>query len=65
MLKGRVDGLEAKVGTLEAQQFSTTTKLKGEVNFILGGVPNYNSDTAKSSTDASFVGKQDRTTFNY
>ena len=56
VLKGRVDGLEAKVGSLEAQQFSTTTKLKGEVNFILGGVPDYNSDTS---------GRQDRTTFNY
>ena len=29
ILKGRVDGLEARVGTLEANQFSTTTKLKG------------------------------------
>jgi len=65
VLKGRVDGLEAKVGTLEAQQFSTTTKLKGEVNFILGGVPSYNSDTAKSPTDPTFQGEQDRTTFNY
>ena len=38
ILRGRVDGLEAKVGVLEAQQFSTTTKLKGEANFVLGGV---------------------------
>jgi hypothetical protein len=38
ILRGRVDGLEKKVGVLEAQQFSTTTKLKGEANFILGGV---------------------------
>jgi Carbohydrate-selective porin, OprB family/S-layer homology domain len=30
-LKGRVDGLEARTKTLEAQQFSTTTKLQGEV----------------------------------
>ena len=30
VLKGRVDGLETKVGVLEAQQFSTTTKLRGE-----------------------------------
>jgi hypothetical protein len=30
-LKGRVDGLEARSKTLEAQQFSTTTKLQGEV----------------------------------
>jgi hypothetical protein len=32
-LKGRVDGLEARTKTLEAQQFSTTTKLSGEVIF--------------------------------
>ncbi|MCP9805355.1 carbohydrate porin [Cyanobium sp. T1B-Tous] len=72
VLKGRVDGLEAKVGTLEAQQFSTTTKLKGEVNFILGGVPSYDSDTTYKERNPSggadltkTVGKQDRTTFNY
>ena len=29
ILKGRVDGLEARVGELEATQFATTTKLKG------------------------------------
>ncbi|MGB8701279.1 MAG: iron uptake porin [Thermosynechococcaceae cyanobacterium] len=32
-LKGRVDGLEARTATLEAQQFSTTTKLQGEAIF--------------------------------
>ncbi len=32
-LRGRVDGLEARVATVEAQQFSTTTKLNGEVVF--------------------------------
>jgi hypothetical protein len=37
VLKGRVDGLEAKVGVLEAQQFSTTTKLKGIATMVLGG----------------------------
>ena len=36
VLKGRVDGLEAKVGELEATQFSTTTKLKGVATFVLG-----------------------------
>jgi hypothetical protein len=30
-LRGRVDALEARTGTLERQQFSTTTKLQGEV----------------------------------
>ena len=29
IIKGRVDGLEARVGELEATQFSTTTKLSG------------------------------------
>ena len=37
ILKGRVDGLEAKVGELEANQFSTTTKLKGIATMVLGG----------------------------
>ncbi|MDP4707894.1 MAG: iron uptake porin, partial [Cyanobium sp. MAG_237] len=37
ILKGRVDGLEAKVGQLEANQFSTTTKLKGIATMVLGG----------------------------
>ena len=55
-LRGRVDGLEKTVGVLEAQQFSTTTKLRGEANFILGGVPDY---------DGKITGQQDRTTFNY
>jgi len=70
VLTSRVDGLESKVGKLQAQQFSTTTKLKGEVNMILGGVPNYDSITTTkdpSSTafnydvrlnfDTSFTGK--------
>jgi hypothetical protein len=36
VLKGRVDGLEAKVAELEATQFSTTTKLRGEATFDVG-----------------------------
>ena len=59
-LTGRVTGLENKVGKLEAQQFSTTTKLRGEVSMIIGGVDNWfanNSDKKKTNFD--------RTTFNY
>ena len=37
VLRGRVDGLEAKVGELEATQFSTTTKLRGNAVFVIGG----------------------------
>ena len=35
IVKGRVDGLEARVGELEATQFSTTTKLDGQVSLSL------------------------------
>ncbi len=34
-LRGRVDALEARTSTLEAQQFSTTTKLQGEAIFAI------------------------------
>ncbi|UPM49671.1 iron uptake porin [Synechococcus sp. A10-1-5-1] len=37
VLRGRVDGLEARVGELEATQFSTTTKLRGQATFVVGG----------------------------
>jgi hypothetical protein len=37
-LRGRVDGLEARTATLEKQQFSTTTKLSGVVNFTVTDV---------------------------
>jgi Carbohydrate-selective porin, OprB family/S-layer homology domain len=36
-LKGRVDGLEARSKTLEAQQFSTTTKFSGSAFFNITG----------------------------
>jgi hypothetical protein len=36
IIRGRVDGLEARVGELEATQFSTTTKLRGVATFVLG-----------------------------
>jgi len=35
ILRGRVDALEARTAELEANQFSTTTKLRGEVIFAL------------------------------
>jgi hypothetical protein len=36
VLRGKVDGLEARVGELEANQFSTTTKLSGLATFVVG-----------------------------
>jgi hypothetical protein len=38
VIRGRLDKLDAKVGKLEAMQFSTTTKLQGQATFVLGGV---------------------------
>ena len=37
LLKGRTDGLEARVGQLEATRFSTTTKLSGLATYVIGG----------------------------
>jgi hypothetical protein len=49
------------VGKLQAQQFSTTTKLKGEASMILGGIPGYTSYTAPGQNKRA----QGSTTFNY
>jgi hypothetical protein len=54
VLTGRVDGLENRVGNLEATQFSTTTKLKGEVNFILGGVPSLETNKGADVGNTAF-----------
>ncbi len=55
VLRARVEGLEARAAVLEATQFSTTTKLNGEVSFVLGGVPDYQGRGVKA----------DETAFNY
>jgi hypothetical protein len=49
VLTSRVDGLESKVGQLQAQQFSTTTKLRGEVSFVIAGAPNFNSNAVTNT----------------
>ena len=54
VLRGRVDGLEAKVGVLEATQFSTTTKLKGEATFVLGGVPGLKTNAGGNVGNTAF-----------
>jgi hypothetical protein len=38
LINGKITGLEKKIGKLEAQQFSTTTKLQGEATFDIGAV---------------------------
>lgn len=51
-LRGRVDGLEARVSELEANQFSTTTKLSGETIFAVG-VPFGGADLREPDDDDS------------
>ena len=53
IIKGRVDGLEARVGELEATQFSTTTKLKGKATFVAGAIDS--EDSAARAADDKFT----------
>jgi len=62
VLKGRVDGLEAKVGELEATQFSTTTKLKGIATFVLGANSFGGNNTPVKDAARTLEGA---TSFNY
>jgi len=67
VLKGRVDGLEAKVGDFAAGQFSTTTKMSGVATFVLGSNI-YDGDAADSGAEskATLARQADgATTFNY
>jgi hypothetical protein len=62
ILKGRVDGLEARVGELEATQFSTTTKLQGQADYFIGGV-SYNN--RKECNDNGGDCEDDALSFSY
>jgi hypothetical protein len=75
VIRGRVDGLEAKVGELEATQFSTTTKLQGDAVFVLGANTFGGSQDAPSTANGAgananrFASNNNRnwgaTVFNY
>jgi len=64
IIKGRLDGLESKVGEFEAGLFSSTTKLSGSTKFVVGGVDgvtgseavNLNYDTTLN-LETSFTGE--------
>jgi Carbohydrate-selective porin, OprB family/S-layer homology domain len=65
-LRGRVDSLEARTAELEANQFSTTTKLVGEAIFavsdVFGGTTGDNNNTVfqdrvRLDLQTSFTGK--------
>ena len=38
VLAGRINGIEARIGELEATQFSPTTKFRGQTDFFMGGI---------------------------
>merc|ERR1712216_860811 len=52
ILRGRVDGLDARVGELEATQFSTTAKLKGVTNWVFGAAK-YHGQGSKAQAAAN------------
>ena len=65
VLSGRTAKLEAAVAGLEATQFSTTTKLRGEASFMLGAI-NYQGDVAANGVGVSpMKPRQDALNFIY
>ncbi|MCS7293229.1 MAG: iron uptake porin [Gloeomargarita sp. SKYBB_i_bin120] len=65
LLRGRVDTLEARTATLEAQQFSTTTKLTGQVIFGVQGAFGANRQAVPKGQPRSTQNLQDAVTFGY
>ena len=70
ILKGRVDGLASRVGSLEASQFSTTTKLSGQATYVLGAnIFSGNAINTQANTvnlrDGSAINLPNATTLNY
>jgi len=53
VIRGRIDGIEKKIGKLEAAQFSTTTKLQGESTFVMGAVSFGGSQNVPSRADGA------------
>ena len=48
IMKGRVDGLEARVDGIEAGQFSSTTTMKGSAEFLIGAKDHGGSDSEEA-----------------
>lgn len=71
-LRGRVDALEARTAEVEANQFSTTTRLNGEVIFALVGAGGAYEGADDSDATPSFLsntggapGNEAQIAFNY
>ena len=67
VIKGRVDKLEKKVGTLESNQFSTTTKLEGDTYWTIGASTFGGSGGAPGVSNSPQFNNANygATTFNY
>ncbi|MCU0547400.1 MAG: iron uptake porin [Oscillatoriaceae cyanobacterium Prado104] len=63
-LRGRVDALESRTAELEANQFSTTTKLNGEVIFALTGVGGGDDAEGNEADRATAFGSRVRLNFD-
>ncbi len=66
IMRGEVDGLEAKTKELEAKQFSTTTKLDGETLFAVAGASaggNVNTDNSNAAGRPSIPGNSQNVIF--
>ncbi|MEG4171641.1 MULTISPECIES: iron uptake porin [unclassified Microcoleus] len=63
-LRGRVDVLEARASELEANQFSTTTKLNGEVIFGLAGIARGEDAEGNDADKATAFGSRVRINFD-
>ena len=65
-LRGRVDALDAKTAKLEAQQFSTTTKLRGEAIFgLVAGSDGLNEPLVSTATTRTNFTDRTNTIFSY
>ena len=60
VLRGRVDGLEARTTELELTQFSTTTKLDGEVIFGIAGIAAGDDIFGESADNVWIFGSRSR-----
>lgn len=58
-LRGRVESLETKTSKLEEQQFSTTTKLSGTAQFLLGTI------VSNGRTESTGANRSSNTVFAY
>ncbi|MFO7630110.1 MAG: iron uptake porin [Prochlorococcaceae cyanobacterium] len=69
VLKGRVDGLEARAAELEASQFSPTTQLRADARWVMGGL-SYSGNTLnepiyRDPRVPGYTPLPDAFTFNY